>query len=151
VAFLRRVLTADKEHALRTRKIRDFTRQPCPRCGKPCNGAFGSPMSDRAAATVGHGDRSNLDGCDLTAVQWTALSDGGPTDESLARIADLESKLAIVELCAPPLIETTGPYDAEKTFIPGEGPPWGLPVLKLLTTPYTGDPEYQANHERWGI
>ncbi len=149
VDFLRRSLTADKQRAQQWRKTRPFHDQPCPSCGQRLNGWYGSTFNENAAVRVGHGDERVIDGCDLNAEQWEALADDGPTDKALARIVDLDSKLAIVDLCAPPLVETTGPEDTEKQFIPGEGSPWALPVLKLLALPYAQEPEYQNNRARW--
>lgn len=145
VSFLRRVLTADKARALLDRRFRGPEGAPCPQCGRD-----GTGIRYGKGGTI-HVLHGLLTGCQITEEQYAAFGDDGLTDAALARIVDLDSKLAIVELCAPPLIDTTGPMDSEKTFIPGEGPPWGLPVLKQLAVPYAEEPEYkyQANRERW--
>lgn len=52
-------------------------------------------------------------------------------------LAEVDAKRQIVDLCKPPLIDVTGP---------GEGPPWGLDVLKLLALPYADRPGYR---EEW--
>src|ERR1044071_4671444 len=121
VAFLRRVLTADKARAQRTRIVRPFAGTSCPRCDRTLDGSFSSTTDPGAAVNVGHdGDPSAILGCPLTDDEFTAISDGGITEDAADRIVDLDSKLAIVDLCAPPLVETTGPLDSEQTFIPGE-------------------------------
>lgn len=61
-------------------------------------------------------------------------------------LREIDAKRQIVELCAPPLVEVTGPSDTERSFIPGEGPPWGLDVLKRLALPYADRPGYR---EEW--
>jgi len=61
-------------------------------------------------------------------------------------LAEVDAKRRTVALCEPPLVETTGPGDTERSFIPGEGPPWGLDVLKLLALPYANHPAYR---EEW--
>jgi hypothetical protein len=59
-------------------------------------------------------------------------------------LADIEAKRAVVDFSEPPLVETTGPQDTERTFIPGEGPPWALGVLQRLALPYAAHPDYRA-------
>ncbi|MET9142419.1 DUF6221 family protein [Streptomyces sp. NPDC004042] len=61
-------------------------------------------------------------------------------------LREIDTKRRTVELCAQPLVDVTGPGGAEPTFIPGEGPPWGLDVLRLLALPYADRPGYQ---EEW--
>jgi hypothetical protein len=66
----------------------------------------------------------------------------GPADPRHV-LADVEAKRKIVELCAPPLVEVTGPRDTERVFVPGEGEPWALDVLKLLALPYADHEDYR--------
>nr|WP_203620394.1 DUF6221 family protein [Streptomyces sp. SID8499] len=61
-------------------------------------------------------------------------------------LREIDAKRRITELCEPPLVEVTSPGDSERSFIPGEGPPWGLNVLKLLALPYADRPGYR---EEW--
>ncbi|MFD4257744.1 DUF6221 family protein [Streptomyces sp. NPDC058534] len=60
-------------------------------------------------------------------------------------LREIDTKRKTVALCEPPLLDVTGPGDAEKSFVPGEGPPWGLDVLKLLALPYADRPGYQES------
>ncbi|MFE9923286.1 DUF6221 family protein [Streptomyces sp. NPDC005774] len=61
-------------------------------------------------------------------------------------LREVEAKRRTIALCEPPLVETTGLHDTERQFIPGEGRPWGLDVLKLLALPYADHPAYR---EEW--
>lgn len=54
----------------------------------------------------------------------------------------IEANRRILKLCAGPLHEVTAP-GAERSFIPGEGPPWAEPVLRLLALPYGDHPDYR--------
>lgn len=58
-------------------------------------------------------------------------------------LRETEAKRRTIALCEPPLVDVTGPQDTERQFIPGEGPPWGLDVLKLLALPYADRPGYR--------
>ncbi|MFH9413972.1 DUF6221 family protein [Streptomyces rochei] len=51
-------------------------------------------------------------------------------------LREIDAKRMTIALCAPPLVDVTGPGDTERSYVPGEGPPWGLDVLKLLALPY---------------
>jgi hypothetical protein len=61
-------------------------------------------------------------------------------------LREIDAKRKTVALCVPPLVDVTGPGDTERSFVPGEGPPWGLDVLKLLALPYADRPGYR---EEW--
>lgn len=61
-------------------------------------------------------------------------------------LREIDAKRRTVDLCAPPLVDVTGPGEPERSFIPGEGPPWGMDVLKLLALPYADRPGYR---EEW--
>ncbi|MEU5908895.1 MULTISPECIES: DUF6221 family protein [Actinomycetes] len=71
----------------------------------------------------------------------------GPADPHHV-LADIEAKRKIIELCQAPLVEVTGPEDRQRSFLPGEGEPWGLDVLKLLATPYADHPDYRKEWRR---
>ncbi|MBZ6250542.1 hypothetical protein KVH27_19440 [Streptomyces olivaceus] len=58
-------------------------------------------------------------------------------------LREIDAKRQIVALCEPPLVDVTGPGDTERSFMPGEGPPWGMDVLKLLALPYADRPSYR--------
>ncbi|WPP30014.1 MULTISPECIES: DUF6221 family protein [unclassified Streptomyces] len=60
-------------------------------------------------------------------------------------LREINAKRRIIELCAPPLVEVTGPGDMERSFVPGEGSPWGLDILKLLALPYADRPGYRED------
>jgi len=61
-------------------------------------------------------------------------------------LAEVDAKRKTVALCEPPLVDVTGPSDTERSYVPGEGPPWGMDVLKLLALPYADRPGYR---EEW--
>jgi hypothetical protein len=61
-------------------------------------------------------------------------------------LAEVEAWRRIVDLCAAPLVDVTAPGDSERRFVPGEGPPWAEPVLRLLALPYADDPDCR---EEW--
>ncbi|GHA61028.1 hypothetical protein GCM10010330_11080 [Streptomyces tendae] len=61
-------------------------------------------------------------------------------------LREIDAKRKTIALCEPPLVDVTGPGDTEKSFVPGEGTPWGLDVLKLLALPYADRPGYR---EAW--
>ncbi|GAA0500814.1 DUF6221 family protein [Streptomyces olivaceiscleroticus] len=139
--FLRDRYAEDKRRAEGSRKVRnDISGRPCPRCGEPVDG-WGSPL-DSGVVRITHG--GYLDGCDLTEEEWAPFGDDGITDEGAHALADVEMKLSLVGLCEPPLVETTGPKDTERQFMPGEGAPWGLPVLQRLASLYADHPDYRA-------
>ncbi|MFD0053016.1 DUF6221 family protein [Streptomyces sp. NPDC127168] len=58
-------------------------------------------------------------------------------------LREIDAKRRTVDLCAPPLVEVTGPEDTERCFTPGEGQPWGVDVLRLLALPYADRPGYR--------
>jgi hypothetical protein len=61
-------------------------------------------------------------------------------------LREIDAKRRTIELCVPPLVDVTGPGEPERSFVPGEGQPWGLDVLKLLVLPYVDRPGYR---EEW--
>lgn len=61
-------------------------------------------------------------------------------------LADIDSKLRILEACEPELIDVTPTCrhpDAPRETIPGARALWGLPVLRLLALPYADHPDYR--------
>jgi hypothetical protein len=58
-------------------------------------------------------------------------------------LADIDAKRQIIDKCEPPLVDVTGPEDTDRQFIPGEGPAWGEPVLRLLALTYADHPDYR--------
>lgn len=58
-------------------------------------------------------------------------------------LREVEARRRVVELCEPPLIEVTNPLHGERSFLPGQGAPWGEPVLRLLALPYADHPDYR--------
>jgi hypothetical protein len=57
-------------------------------------------------------------------------------------LAEVDAKRRIVALCEPSLVEVTAYGQTEREFIPGNGPPWGDGVLRLLAAPYADHPDY---------
>lgn len=81
---------------------------------------------------------------DMAKLQSWADTEHGWTQERVLR--EIDAKRRTVALCEPPLVDATGPQDTKRHFVPGEGPPWGLDVLKLLALPYADRPGYR---EEW--
>lgn len=77
---------------------------------------------------------------------WTGIAEHIVRHDPVRVLAEVDAKRRIIALCEPPLVDVTGPDDTERQYIPGEGEPWGLPVLRLMALPYAGHPDYD---EAW--
>lgn len=70
--------------------------------------------------------------------------------EDPARVLrEVEAKRELIKLCAAPLVEVTCPGDTERRFVPGEGPPWAAPALRMLAMPYADHPDYRNEWAPW--
>jgi hypothetical protein len=63
-------------------------------------------------------------------------------------LAECESKRRIIEACRPSLLDVSPVHQPNSAFIPGAGPPWGEPVLRLLALPYADRSGYR---EEWKL
>ncbi|TXS22373.1 hypothetical protein EAO70_05790 [Streptomyces sp. adm13(2018)] len=90
--------------------------------------------------TRGLGDAQSISG-----MRWVVGTMQGTTVlMSASRFrAELDAKRQIIALCEPPLVDVRGLGDNEPRFIPGEGAPWGIDVLRVLALAYAGHPDYQ--------
>ncbi|SFD14105.1 DUF6221 family protein [Streptomyces aidingensis] len=94
IAFIRGRLDEREQRAQRQRRVRDFYREPCPRCGRPADG-FGSAIDEGAAARITH--QGDPLGCALTAEEWAAFGDGGPTPEATAQLRETEVDRSLLQ------------------------------------------------------
>ncbi|MFF0277429.1 DUF6221 family protein [Streptomyces sp. NPDC004330] len=79
-----------------------------------------------------------------TAEEVPAAVGGHIVRHDPARVlAEVEAKRRIIALCEPPLVDVTGLGDAERQYMPGQGDPWGVDVLRLLALPYASHPGYR--------